>query len=88
MTYAEWRGVVDSHYGGLHMFRDATTVRHYFHAAERQLIDLLRLREDVRIRCGDKEAARFGAMFEPDLAEYRAALSDLYAWLTERGLKP
>jgi hypothetical protein len=88
MTYEEWRAIVESHYGGLHMFTDATTVRHWFAETSKRASNLLEMSETVRITCSDAVYQEFKDAFSGELRTNIDASKELWRWLKDRNLEP
>ena len=88
MSYKTWRGIVGSHYGGLHVFEDATTVRFYYAEQAARLASVNTFAMELAsfgIRSLYEEQKEY---IEQEREESKAALEDLGAWLLERGLFP
>jgi len=87
MSYAEWRDVVKTHYGGLSHFADATTVRFYYRDQYKRAMDLLEISEQLRIFGDESAYQQFKDVFADTLREHIDASRELYLWLKERDLK-
>lgn len=82
-SYAKWRKIIDDRYGSLDKFDDARTVRTMLRGR------LLQIEIDAAIRAtlkNDEQRAIWDAALGEDDKVNKAAVEELSAWLSAKGL--